>query len=617
MTKAVSTHPFEELTRLSHGILVSDLERNGNILSDLHKQSLLALVSEMTGYAEGKVSGRRAFSLGTGCGKTSAIIAWIVALYRLGLESIAVSVSASKVEALCDLKKALLSHGVPEHLIGIKHSYTEGVSMPSTGNEDRRYQLVTHARVRGGNDDQLFVAHDGHKRALMVYDESLFRSEAQKVSERSVRMELAALREYVRGRPQESEFAGLISYFEEAIATVSKHIAQQKLCPEVPVLLSLPASEYVERMGYSALLGKDQRWVSLRSLLELVGYPLRTMLTKQDGGLVCYRITVPPQLGDILILDASYPIRELVLLDKTIVDATPAYVRNVKTFNKVSIRCMNLASGRESMSNNFSNPYLEQRTVSRELIEVIKAVPDEKSVLIFTFKPRAGEVDIPETICRDLSGAGIDIRAKTPEGRSRINVLTWGDETSLNHYAHCEVVLLVGLLHLPCLDIASRIIAQQDDLAAPASNAVVTQMIRSEIAHSVYQAISRGSCRVVENGEAKGMEVYLFHKGHALQETLESIMPGVNWNVWVPGYATSESHSSVDLHALQIKEILDQQPEERMKIPTKEIRSALGLEQGKDSVRKMLDRAIERVCHFGEWRRQGQSLIRYGALFGC
>lgn len=144
--------------------------------------------------------------------------------------------------------------------------------MPSTGNEDRRYQLVTHARVRGGNDDQLFVEHNGQKRALMVYDESLFRSEAQKVSERSVRMELAALREYVRGRPQEGEFAGLIGYFEQAIATISDHIAQQKLCPEVPVLLSLPASEYVERMGYSALLGNP--WFVAKDVLIVLGFPL-------------------------------------------------------------------------------------------------------------------------------------------------------------------------------------------------------------------------------------------------------------------------------------------------------------------------------------------------------
>ena len=35
----------------------------------------------MTAYVTGAVAGRRAFSLGTGCGKTSAIIAWITAVF--------------------------------------------------------------------------------------------------------------------------------------------------------------------------------------------------------------------------------------------------------------------------------------------------------------------------------------------------------------------------------------------------------------------------------------------------------------------------------------------------------------------------------------------------------
>ena len=244
-------------------------------------RSLQTLVSEMTGYAHGAITGRRAFSLGTGCGKTSAIIAWITALHRQGLTDVAVSISASKVEALCDLKQALLDHGVPESLIGLKHSFTaDEASLPSTGSEDRRYQLVTHARVRGGNDDHLFVEHRGKPRALMIYDESLFRSEALTVSERGIRMELAALREYVSGLPLESQFAGLIGYLEEASAQVSARVEEQRQLPGTPLLLTLPMLEAVERKGYLSLLGRDQRWGTLRSLLGFVGLPLRTMLTK-------------------------------------------------------------------------------------------------------------------------------------------------------------------------------------------------------------------------------------------------------------------------------------------------------------------------------------------------
>lgn len=527
------------------------------------------------------------------------------------------SVSASKVEALCDLKQALLDHGIPESLIGIKHSYADEATFPSTGNDDRRYQLVTHARVRGGSDNQLFVEHEGRPRALMIYDESLFRSDAQRVSERTLRMELAALREYVRGLPKETEFCGLIAYLERATSVVTEQIGNQKTCPNRPLLLILPELGDVERDGYLALLGTDQRWVTLRNLLGLVGYTLRTILTAQDEGLVSYQIAVPAELGNILILDASYPIRELVRLDQTITDATPEYVRKVKLFNNVTVNQMRIGSGRESMTRNFSQAYPEDRTVSREVTKLVASVPEEKSILIFTFKARNKEVDIPGIIRRDLRNGGVDVGAKTDDGRDRINILTWGDETSLNRYSHCEVVILVGLLHLPCLDVASRIIGQQDSLGATASNTEVARMIDSEIAHSVYQAISRGCCRVVADGEAKGMDVYLFHRKSGLKETLASVMPGIKWHDWLPTYVNTETHSAVEIQALQVKEYLDRQPEDRTKVPTKEIRQWLNLEQCSDSIRKMLDRALDRVCSLGGWRRHGHSLIRYGALFGC
>lgn len=108
MTERLSPCQAEQLSNDAFDILISHLEQNGNRLSDLHRQAVRAMLQEMTDYATGAISGRRAFSLGTGCGKTSAIIAWITALHRLGYHWVSVSVSASKVEALCDLKRQLL-----------------------------------------------------------------------------------------------------------------------------------------------------------------------------------------------------------------------------------------------------------------------------------------------------------------------------------------------------------------------------------------------------------------------------------------------------------------------------------------------------------------------------
>lgn len=617
MIERLSSSQAEQLTSTAFDILISHLEQNGNQLSDLHRQALQAMLEEMTGYATGAISGRRAFSLGTGCGKTSAIIAWITALHRLGFHWVSVSVSASKVEALCDLKRQLMLLGVPERLIGIKHSVRDA-SLPSTDDDDRRYQLVTHARVRGGNDKPLFVEHQGQTRALMIYDESLIRSDSEVISERTLRMETAALKEHVRGREIEALYQPLFGFLDEGIATIREALHQYKGNAATSPVITVDAPEWVDLDGFRSLLGKGHQWETIQRFLDVVGSPLRLLMTKQDEGLVWYQISVPPELSNILILDASYPIRELVKMDSSILDSSPAYIREVKRFDRVAVYQMKHPSGRQTTSDNFGKRWLRDRTMSREITQVVERVPQDKSILIFTFKPRANEIDIPSVILRDLEDAGIDTKARTPDGNARINILTWGDETSLNQFSHCEVVILAGLLHLPHLTIASRIIGQQDSYEVSTSHKQVEEVLDSEIAHSVYQAISRGACRVVENGQAKAMEVYLFHSKANLQGALQSIMPGLKWHVWVPSFAAEDSKlSEIDIKAMAIKAYLDKQPEDRLKVSTKEIREALSLDTQIDKVRKLYDRAIQKICCSGLWQRQGQSLVRMGYLFGC
>lgn len=615
MAANLSLEQAEQVEQLANEILVGDLEAVGNVLSPLHKEALRTLLQEMTGFAVGRVSGRHSFSLGTGCGKTSAIIAWVTALHRLGLHQVAVSVSASKIEALCDLKRQLLKHGVPEKLVGLKHSDPRA-SMPSTDDEDRLYQLVTHARVRGGGDRPLFIEHKGQPRALMVYDESLIRSDTEVISERRLRKQFAAFREHVRGRPEESQYLPLFEFVEQATEKIRCALQQCRTQPQHSPIITIDAPDSVTIDGFKSLLGRSEEWESIRRLLDVVGVPLRLMLTAQAEGIVRYQISVPAELENVLILDASYPIRELVQLDASIIDSTPSYVRDVKRFDDVVIHQMRHGSGREATTKNFAKARFSDRTISREVIKILEQIHPDKAVLIFTFKHHPGEVNIPETLLRDMASAGIDIDSKSPEGKPRINILTWGDETSLNHYSHCEVVILAGILHLPQLQVASHIIGQQDNLALTTTQQQVDSVCDSEMAHRVYQALSRGSCRTVENGQAKPMTVYLLHHRDHLKAALESVMPGVVWKAWLPTFVTDDGHHcQVDILAMRMMSYLDQQPQEKVRIKTRDLRSALGLDLAVDRLRKLFDRAVDKVCQSGLWVRHGHALMRMGAMF--
>src|SRR5215831_7155386 len=109
------------LTEHAHQNLIASLERFGNKLNTEHKQALLILIGGMTRLAEGTLTGRWAYGLPTGTGKTRAIIEWATAVHALRLPY-TLAVSASRIEALCTLKRDMIHNGLPEELIGLLHN---------------------------------------------------------------------------------------------------------------------------------------------------------------------------------------------------------------------------------------------------------------------------------------------------------------------------------------------------------------------------------------------------------------------------------------------------------------------------------------------------------------
>ena len=73
------------LTETAFVNLTKSLERFGNKLSIPHRKALYSLVASFTDMAQGHLTGRVAFPISTGCGKTRAIVEWSAAVSKLGL----------------------------------------------------------------------------------------------------------------------------------------------------------------------------------------------------------------------------------------------------------------------------------------------------------------------------------------------------------------------------------------------------------------------------------------------------------------------------------------------------------------------------------------------------
>ena len=620
------------LAEHAFGIVVRDLEGFGNRLNEQHRQALRRMLETYSSMACGETTGRFAFDLPTGCGKTQSVIAWCQAVHETQ-SGHSVVIAASKVEELCDIKGKLIDKGLPEESIGLIHSKeydpdraeewkktrdpsvlkprggpgaVEYASLPkTTDNQDRPFLLVTHSRMESKRTNHdLLNTFQGKPRNLVFWDESLLVANGHSISKREIDAGLAWLERWARQGNGVVDEA--YAYLIECVHRLTEELDAQKQHRRWPRLVDLPALSSWELNRYSRALGNRPETKQLNTfLLDFTQRCLRVVPTSQGGGaIVTYEITVPRSLGNVVILDASYPIRQLERLDTSIQPA-PGFSGTVKRYDNVLIHHLRHRCGRAAMERSFDEDDGEARLVSRELCDVITGIGPDEGVIVFTFK--ADKVDMRTALERDLKEAGVDTRAKlkpNPDGveRSRFRFLTWGQETAINDHADCPNVVFAGVIHRSETDLAAAIVGQQDNLLAPVPGSQIVEVRRSENVHALYQAMSRGSCRETVDGQAKPMRVWLIHYDKQLPDLIDTVMPGVRWETWTPKFL-DPIQTKVEELTLQVLAYLRHLGPEITKVSTRVLKTALGLSD-------IPDRTFTRVVRQVDDADVGWSLYR-------
>lgn len=575
------TGSFTGLTELAGSKLKTDLHHFGNNPSDDQWAALSKVLSCYTQIALGNASGRWAFPLPTGMGKTRSIVAWLWAVNERGFsDHISVIFAASKVEALCRLKRDLIEAGISEDKIGLVHSYRFDEAMaedyrvgkleelssgyasePTTEDyESKPFLLITHQRIKGKKGISQYNVFRGNPRNLVIWDESLLSSETFAFEDDRIRASWAWLKEFDRVKsPQRDE---ALSYLKTAIDKIKQEIYTQQRDPVRRVrVFNLPDlnGDLIEK--YKAALGSGEQANLLRDLLDVSQEQLRLLCNvEQGGGVITFRVSVPQELQNIVVLDASYPIRELAKLDPSITQADIAH--DIVSYEDVTIHQLNHASGRGAMEKEFSKKR-GYNPITREVADVIKCIPSDEAILIFTFKDYGG-IKYRQRLERDFEDEDIDTKAKVDvngELRPRVNFLTWGNETSLSQYSYCSNVILVGIIHRSHIDIGGAILGQTGDISRPVDNGEIRDVVQSEVSHAVYQAVSRGACRVIQGMKTRPMNVWLMHpEREGLKSRIDVVMTGVRWKKWEPRFLISEKtprDTKVRLLAQNIKSHLD------------------------------------------------------------
>lgn len=594
--------------------LCTALESYGNVLSQAHREALMRMVACFSFLATGRKTGRWAFALDTGGGKTSAVIAWIAALHELGLPY-SVAVAASKVEALCDLKRALIANGVPDDKIGLWHGYKHDpakaedarhgkaagyASEPATeGHDSKQFLLVTHSRIRGPKWVTVVNSYHRQPRSLVIWDESLLVTDHRAVSKLDLRSELGWLEPRLEDSEDSSPASAAVEYVRECLVVLDHELQEQRDAGRSPKVLQLPQRDGDAVDVYRAALEKyNGATKTLRDFLDITHQKVRVIKATQGGGAyVTYTVTVPEELNRVAVLDASWPIRELEQMDPTI-QADPYFDGRVKSYSRVVLHFLKTRSGRGAVEASLRNARYEDRLIAREVSDVVKAIPDDEPVLIFTFKTRSDSVHIEDRLSRAIEAAGVDMR--------RVTILTWGMETSINEYSRVPNVILAGILQRSDVDLAGAIIGQRQDLLSKVDTLDIVTVRRSEAAHAAYQALSRGSCRVINNGEARPMKAWLLHHDTKLTELLSKVMPASVWERWEPQFLAT-SRSKITDTARKIAAYLSEQPEAVTEVSTRKLKDEAGL---RDVPKMTFTHALREAVKLIPWTLRGRSLSR-------
>jgi hypothetical protein len=548
----------------AHTWLLGKLRAYGNDISSDHGLALGGLVWLADEILHGRLTGRYRFGLPCGMGKTTGIRAVIRTLHQLGTKQ-RVTVAASQVEQLCQLKKELIQDGVPETSIGLIHSYVHDeakaqyedgyASLPSIG-PDRQFLLVTHARchergpsgidpLRHGPGLPGWMADRGE--GLIFWDESLVVGEAltlplMDAHGTSITVEAAGFCT-MRGLSPDHELAA--QWFEAAVPALEKaaaEVTQEEKTVTMPPITEETAGAILRLKAL--VFGRFPR---LKSLVQQAIDGVSFRVWKDDGfyTFVSYTKRIPDVLKNVIVLDASDPIRTLVHLDLRMQRAedvvpmlskfkTPAGMSAIKRYDHVTFRvAYDRGSGRKTMRREFFENDKATPAPVEKLVKLIKRNP-EKRFLVFIHKGQSREENYLGRIMRGLEQAGIDAaEGWNPDDEvnhlRRVSIETWGRETASNEYRKCDAVVLLSSYNRRADVVAGDALGQLRDINARLRGEI-ENLKRGELLHSIYQAANRLRMREVDcvDGvtQAKRCDVYIVHSDGDLQEQLGQVLPG-------------------------------------------------------------------------------------------
>ena len=555
--------PCQKLATEARDILHSTMINYGNVLSAAHEQALLEICDLYSNIIFGHKKGRFVVPLQCGLGKSLSVLAIIIAIHNMKQTQRSVLVCQSRISELCIMKTALIKAGVPPEKIGLVHSYTydplatvvdgvvlnadgttraECAALPSNAtNEngsDFQFLLCSHSRVQGRDEITAFTHYKGNPRSLNLWDEGLVSTSSSSIRLGELNSAITILEN--DNRLDLSKVAPLVTWLKASYQLLITEEAKQRLGSQASSV-SLQQLTSADHMYFSSLakakaIGRSRgEWRGdLEALLGMSKAPVRVSIAGGES-VVQYQDAVSRELTNLVVLDASYIIRQLVRLDPTLQDPKFYVLREtLKSYSDVTLHRLNYYGSRDAAE----NPQ-KLLKVATEIALVIKDIPVDQAICLFTFLNRdSRKPSHANGIQRVLMDHGVDLKATVtlPDGSNKPRFVwkTWGEHTGANNASYCENLFMAGVLRQPEDDFTASLIGQTQNLLSPIDSEVVSEAMISECAHVVYQASLRSRARMVSCGKALSANLYLVFNDARIEHYLKEAMKGVVIKEWIP-----------------------------------------------------------------------------------
>lgn len=218
-----------------------------------------------------------------------------------------------------------------------------------------------------------------------------------------------------------------------------------------------------------------------------------------------YVIEIPSILDRAIVTDASAAVNKLIRLDKNLVHAQFMlhHGHELKRYDNVKLFIQAMPSGRTSFLEG-GQITTAWKMVLMDVIPRIRKLSPQGESLVITFKGvKANDEYIKQ------------IQALIPDDDlKQTRFTTYGKHRGDNQWSDCTSVFLAGTLHRDEGELASLARGQTrqplDDSLQPYTT---KELVHSQTASDIQQALSRGSCRSVitlgSNTHAKPMNAFL------------------------------------------------------------------------------------------------------------